>query len=266
MSRRSIATIAVLGFGLVSPSLASAADIGGPTVAPVYAKAPQVAPFSWTGFYAGIHLGGGSSDTDWFDDGSPTSLGSGVPGLHDASYHATGFLAGGQFGYNYQIGWAVLGVEADASWANLRGSMFNCFSQFAAFIAQSCSTRTDGLGTVTGRFGVALDRSLLYLKGGVAWAHENYANPCAALIALCATTLATGSDTRIGWTIGGGIEHAFARDWTVRVEYDFVDFGTRNEAFVGMPPPSPPIPTVLTENIRDRIQMIKVGVNYRFGY
>jgi outer membrane immunogenic protein len=266
MLRGLISTIAFLGFSLAFPTLASAADL--PAAAPPYVKAPPVAPFSWTGFYAGVHLGGGSSNTDWIEDGTPASLGGGTAGQRDASYHATGFLAGGQVGYNYQIGWAVLGAEADASWANLRGSMFNCFPQFAAFIAQSCSTRTDALGSVTGRFGAAFDRSLLYVKGGFAWAHESHANPCMPIVAavVCASGNAINSDTRIGWTVGAGIEHAFARDWTVRVEYDFMDFGTRNESFLLIPPVAAGVPPVLTENIRDRIQMIKVGVNYRFGH
>jgi outer membrane immunogenic protein len=267
MLRYLVAIIAALSFGLGFPTVASAADLGGPTAPPTYTKAPPVAPFSWTGFYAGIHLGGGSSNTDWFDDGNAvTSLGSGILGLHDASYHATGFLAGGQLGYNYQISWAVLGVEADASWANLRGSMFNCFPEFVSLLAQSCSTHTDALGTVTGRFGAAFDRSLLYVKGGFAWAHESNANPCAALIFQCVSTLATSTDTRIGWTVGAGFEYAFARNWSVRAEYDFMDFGTRDESFLATPTPAPPSPAVLTENIRDRIQVVKVGVNYRFGH
>lgn len=268
MLHRLVATIATLGFGLGFLTAALAADLPAPPAyaPPAYTKAPPVVPFSWTGFYAGIHLGGGSSNTDWFDDGNAvTSLGSGVLGVHDASYHATGFLAGGQLGYNYQIGWAVLGVEADASWANLRGSMFNCFPEFTGLIAQSCSTHTDALGTVTGRFGAAFDRSLIYVKGGFAWAHENYANLCAALIFQC-TPLATSTDTRIGWTVGAGIEYAFARNWTARVEYDFMDFGTRDESFLATPTPAPPLPPLLTENVRDRIQVVKVGVNYRFGY
>jgi len=244
MLRSLVSTIAVLGFSLVFSSLALAADLGGPTAPPLHAKAPPVVPFSWTGFYAGVHLGGGSSNTDWIDDGTPASLGGGVAGQRDASYHATGFLAGGQFGYNYQIGWAVLGAEADASWANLRGSMFNCFSQFAAFVAQSCSTRTDALGSVTGRFGAAFDRSLLYVKGGFAWAHESYANPCMPIVAavVCASANATNTDTRIGWTIGAGFEYALVRDWTVRVEYDFMDFGTRSESFLLTPPVAAGVP------------------------
>jgi outer membrane immunogenic protein len=265
MRRYLITTIAALGFGLGFLTVAAAADLPIPPAyaAPAYTKAPPVVSFSWTGLYAGIHLGGGGSNTDWSDDGNAvTTLGSGVLGLHDASYHATGFLAGGQLGYNYQIGWAVLGVEADASWANLRGSMFNCFPEFVTLLAQSCSTHTDALGTVTGRFGAALDRTLLYVKGGFAWAHENYANPCAALIFHCVSTLATSTDTRIGWTVGAGIEYAFARNWSVRAEYDFMDFGTRDESFLMTPPNQ----TLGTENIRDRIQVVKVGVNYRFGY
>jgi outer membrane immunogenic protein len=266
MLRRLVTTIAAFGFGLGFLTVASAADLPVPPAyaPPVYTKAPPVAAFSWTGFYAGIHLGGGRSDTDWFDDGSAASLGSGVLGVHDASYHATGFLAGGQVGYNYQIGWTVLGVEADASWANLRGSMLNCFPEFVSILAQSCSTHTDALGTVTGRLGAAFDRALLYAKGGLAWAHENYANPCAAAVAnvACVTPLATSTDSRVGWTMGAGVEYAFDRNWSIRAEYDFMDFGTRDESFLGIPPASP----VLTENVRDRIQVVKVGVNYRFAY
>ncbi len=80
-------------------------------VAPVYA-----APFNWTGFYIGAHVGAGWSTEEWI-----------------ANHNLNGFLGGAQIGYNWQSGWVVFGVEADASWADIKVSSgcleFECRSK-----------------------------------------------------------------------------------------------------------------------------------------
>src|SRR5437867_4945502 len=131
---------------------ANAADM--PTkapMAPVYAT-----PFNWTGFYIGAHVGAGWSTKEWSEEG-----------LVLLNYNLNGFLGGGQLGYNWQSGWAVFGVEADASWTDIKGSG-TCFVDF------QCSSKIDALGTITARFGGAVDRALVYVKGGGAWVHDKH--------------------------------------------------------------------------------------------
>ena len=85
---------------------------------PLYkAPPPAPVPFSWTGFYIGAHVGAGWGNRE-FDFNDLTAL---APFLWNSSTPVNGPLAGGQIGANWQAGWAVLGVEADGSWANLQG-------------------------------------------------------------------------------------------------------------------------------------------------
>jgi outer membrane immunogenic protein len=62
--------------------------------------------------------------------------------------------------------------------------------------------------------------------------------------------------------VGAGIEYAFAQNWSVKVEYNYMDFGTDRIFFTstGVSPTQPPF----DEDIRQRIQVVKVGLNYRF--
>jgi outer membrane immunogenic protein len=72
-------------------------------------------------------------------------------------------LGGGQVGYNFQSGWAVLGVQGDVAGMDVKGTT-------PCVIVLSCTTKSDWLATVSGRFGgVVADRTLVYAKGGAAW-------------------------------------------------------------------------------------------------
>jgi outer membrane immunogenic protein len=210
-------------------SAAQAADM--PTKA---RPAPYMAaPFNWTGFYIGAHVGAGWSTKEWsfVDDGLVFPI---------ANYNLNGFLGGGQIGYNWQSGWAVFGVEADASWTDIKGSTASNFTSF--------SSKIDTLGTVTARFGGAVDHALVYVKGGGAWVHEKHA--------LADFEAFTASKTRWGWTVGTGVEYAFAPNWSGKVEYNFLDFGKANffgDVFDG------------GIDIRQTIHTVKFGLNYRFG-
>jgi outer membrane immunogenic protein len=133
-------------------------------------KAPPPAPiaaWNWTGFYAGLNVGGGWANTHWFEDVSGSG-GGGPPGFDDGSVNASGVIGGGQIGFDYQTGWAVFGIQADADAAGIRGSG-GCFPQVTGtflgvtLAPQSCSTKIDALGTVTARVGAALDRTLYYV-------------------------------------------------------------------------------------------------------
>jgi outer membrane immunogenic protein len=160
---------------------------------PAYNKAPVYAPpvYSWTGFYVGINGGGAWGRSNW--DGIP------------ATFDTSGGLVGGTVGYNWQFGQFVLGAEADAAWANLKGT--GC--------AGLCSTETNFLATARGRFGVAIDRFMPYITGGLAMGNIKAAFP----------VFPTVDETRLGWTVGAGAEYAVAPNWSVKAEYLYVDLG-----------------------------------------
>src|SRR5215469_18804019 len=76
--------------------------------------------------------------------------------------------------------------------------------------------------------GWAWDRWLIYAKGGAAWAGDKYS----AFIPVFDEQL-EASETRTGWTVGGGIEWAFWSNWSAKAEYDYYDFGTRTLTLTG---------------------------------
>jgi len=230
---------------------AMAADL--PAKAPAYA-----APFSWTGFYVGAHVGWGWGKNEWSDrcalqdDLTCTHPIAGPAG----SYNLNGFLGGGQVGFNWQSGWAVFGVEADASWSDIKGSG-------PCDVLQQCSSKIDALGTITGRFGRAIEHALFYVKGGGAWLHEKHTIENPNIGPSSNAQWDSTGDTKWGWTVGAGVEYAFAPNWSGKVEYDFLDFGKDTQAFVRSCHACTSVGDNL--NLRQTVHAIKLGINYRFG-
>jgi outer membrane immunogenic protein len=118
-------------------------------------------------------------------------------------------------------------------------------------ITGTAHAQTDWIASATGR------RWLLYAKGGAAWAGDKYS----AFIPVFNEQL-EASETRTGWTVGGGIEWAFWSNWSAKAEYDYYDFGTRTITLTGTFAGTPiQVPGV---NVRQRISVGKFGINYRF--
>jgi outer membrane immunogenic protein len=229
---------------------ASAADM--PVAGPVY-KVQTYAPYSWTGFYIGIHAGADWSSTDWHAPGTPNNaaLCLACPtssGSHDTS----SWLAGGQLGYNYQIAWFVGGVEAQISATSLQGS-----HTVPSFPAITLHSKTDTVGTLAGRAGIAFDQALFFVKGGAAFAHDKYWSSVTG-----GADLSSATDTRWGWMFGVGFEWAFFQNWSVKFEYDHMDFHKRRETLSPVGPGAFPF----DHDISETVDLVKVGLNYRFGY
>lgn len=213
---------------------AHAADLSTPPAkAPAYA-APPIYVYTWTGFYLGGSLGGAWSHANWTDP---------VSGLSD-NVSSSGFMGGGQFGYNWQIGPWVLGAEGDFTGTSLRGTD----TDLAGFVH---STSTYWTSTVTGRLGYAVNRVLFYAKGGVAFADERD-----SVTSPLGVASGTGTTTQTGWTAGAGIEYAIDPHWSARVEYDYLGFGSvgvASQAVGGLP-----------GSVDMNIQRVMAGINYRF--
>jgi outer membrane immunogenic protein len=176
----------------------------------------RVAPplyYNWTGLYAGLHVGGG-----WSDLGAP---------IIGSANNGSGVVAGGQVGYNYQVGQYVFGLEADVAGTSVKNGFFG-----------AGSINWDTMTTLTPRLGWATDNWLLYGKFGGAWADISVSSPFIGT---------TGVGTASGWVIGVGAEYAFRNNWSAKVEYNHADFGNDG---------------VLNSVTFDSV---KVGVNYKFG-
>jgi len=235
-----LATVAVIGFA----SIATAADM------PVKARPMAPVGYNWTGCYIGAHVGygwGHATNTD--DPSSNWFLGQAV------DVNGNGLLGGGQIGCDYQFtSNFVIGIQGDLAAAGISGStLVN-----AAPITVNAHAKTDWLGTVTGRLGYSFDSNLLYVKGGVAFAHDKYSGDWSAF---GFSGTASGTDTRTGWLLGFGLEHAFDKNWSANIEYNYTGFGTHAVSF---PVPPPGFGTYIGD-ISQRIQTVKLGINYRFG-
>lgn len=185
----------------LSATAASAAD---------YARqAPPLAPltFNWTGCYIGGHLGGGASE-----DRTINSAGGTV------DFGAGGFIGGGQAGCDHQFAsnW-VVGAEGRAAWSSL-SSQHGSNVRFPAFgnlvVPSQFGLNSDFLASITARFGYAYGSGwLFYGRGGVAWTHEKiddaYVSPATGF-----RIDPSASVMRTGWTLGAGLEWAFAPCWS----------------------------------------------------
>jgi outer membrane immunogenic protein len=219
MRKVTLSLLAAAGLVLGAQS-ASAADLG----RPVY-KAPApavVAAYNWSGFYLGGHLGGAWSQEDL------SALG--LVGTTDPD----GFIGGVQAGYNWQADRWVFGIEGDWSWSGADGST----------AVGLITSDQNWYATLTGRLGYAWDNWLWYVKGGAAWVDAEYGFG----------GFGTVSDTRVGWTLGTGVEWALAPQWSAKLEYNYLDFGKDTYTLGGTP-----------FDVDTQVHLVKAGINYRFG-
>lgn len=229
-------------------------------------KAPVVVAtgYNWTGFHIGVHAGGVSG---WSDQTF-------VPANLEVEPKFGGALAGGQIGYDYQIGKWVLGIEGTGAWSNASGAR-GCPGQSAgvpvAFFL-NCEAKLDWLVTGVAKIGYAYwDRAMIYVKGGVAAGEVTAQVTCnTGTLALlggialpsCNVPNAAGQlagfeaakSTKVGWTIGYGTEFTLTKDWTVIGETTYFDLG--RERFT--------TPTYAIDTKTTGITAT-VGLNYRFA-
>ena len=231
--RLKFAALLLASISLGAVQSAVAADL--PARGPVYKAPAAPLAFSWTGCYLGGNVGGLWLNNDWTDS---ADVGVG-------SHTASGVTAGGQVGCNYQTGPWVFGVEGMFNWADANGDASSAVGVF--------HTDTNWLANVTGRVGYAFDRNLLYVKGGGAWIDQSNSATVGGV------PFDTGDHTRSGWTVGGGWEYAFAPNWSAKIEYNYMDFGTQSPTF------SSATGATTSFNIDQTAHLALFGVNYRFG-
>lgn len=214
--------------------------------------------YDWSGIYIGAHAGWGRINDKWIEDGTVTPS---AIGRAQASYHDTGWLGGGQIGFNVQHGQWVWGAELDGSFSGIKGGAL-CY-QPGAF--QTCNTDTKWLATASGRLGWAIAHVLPYVKVGYAWADQKYTNPCPNCVG-GASNSASGSLSRSGWLVGAGVEAAITAGWSIRLDYSYADLGTKKANFTADPGGVLPAGSFsFSADIRQSLQWVTVGLNYRFA-
>jgi len=176
-------------------------------------------------------------------------------GVTTVGVNPTGILVGGQLGCDYQFAphW-VIGIEGSATGSTMRGDTTVGLPGSPGDLAL-VHAGTDFIPSITARFGYAFDRVLLYAKGGVAWAGDRY-SVTGGLTGIGPFDF-EGLDLRPGWTVGGGIDWAFAGHWSANLEYDYYSFGTGSPLMIdsvsGLTGPV---------NVRQSVQVIKAGLNF----
>jgi outer membrane immunogenic protein len=236
--------------GFLLATAGGLAIVPGAQAADLAVKAPIMPPppvANWTGWYIGAHAGAA-----W------QNLNATNADAYAAFSHIDGssFIGGGQIGYNWQHGNAVFGVEGDISgltsgptWTRANGT-------------KSISTKTNWLSTIRLRTGLALGDTMVYATGGLAIGQVNDSQR------VCDGTsdphcTKSDSSTRLGWTVGGGVEHMWDQHWTVGLEGLFVDLGRKT---VANPDPNASASSNARKNTVFSHQLVigRVKLNYKF--
>lgn len=278
-------------------------------------------PF-WAGFYAGINAGSTLSNnnnvnvaglsgpyylsvdqtlappvTTTFADYSTISAalatGSRVTGNN------SGFIGGGQIGYNLQLSGArfgmkdfVAGLEADFQGINGSNGSFGSFAYTplnsqgtliaddTMYSITNVSRRLSYLGTVRGRLGYLLTPQLLiYGTGGLAY------GPVQSSVSIFQREYAPSggqfnntqgngfySSSLTGWTAGGGAEWMFVKNWSAKMEYLYYDLG--KISYIASPllftygylDASTRWSSIALASTRFDGSIVRAGVNYHFNF
>jgi outer membrane immunogenic protein len=259
MKRFFLATLSVLALS----GAARAADMA--LKSPHAQAAAMTATVSnWSGFYVGGNLGygwgNGNTDFSFLPTPADFLLNNGSLGIR-----STGVIGGAQFGYNWQIGSLVTGLEADIQGSGIKGSVHPALTDAAGFLnVVSSEHRLSWFGTVRGRLGVTVTPDLLlYGTGGLAYGHvDASANDQVSTTAVI-NAPASVSKTTVGWTAGAGAEWMFAHNWSAKLEYLYVDLGSESEIGSFPPPTDPKFKVGYTWHTQENIA--RVGVNYHFN-
>ena len=287
--------LAIAGTAAIGALAFAGAALAADLPARTYTKAPMMSPvFSWTGFYVGGHVGAGWGTTESNLDVGKTLVSNGIDPislalvLPLAQTQMSGFLGGVQAGYNWQSGIMVFGIEGDFSGADIKGNA-------PCLLILNCGSKVDWTADITGRLGATVgDRGLLYVKGGAAWINRKFSIGNSVAVAgggggggpfavtdgdggvFSAGGAINGSvtNTRLGALLGAGIEYSVTSNWSVKLEYDYMDFGSQNVNVPVVASGGYCYPAGVCHsgsfafnanvNLKDAVNTVKVGANYHF--
>jgi outer membrane immunogenic protein len=234
----------IASFGACMTQAAAATDLKVFELTPPPSQPSQTT--DWAGFYFRSDSGSGSS-VSWMNPGTSSAFSS--PG-------ATTRPTNENFGYNFQKGNFVFGLEGSFSAANFDGRFTS--PNFAA--AGAWSPNMNWLGTVTGRMGYSFGQWLPYVKGGFAAA--DVGSP------LQGSPLSGGftqsSTQQTGWTAAVGLEYQLSSKWSLGLEYLYTDLnngsGSGPQSAIG----SGGSPEVYTTAVKS--QSLLGRLNYKAGW
>jgi outer membrane immunogenic protein len=269
-----------LGALIASPALAADMAVKAPPAMP--APAPV---YSWTGWYVGANAGYGWSDPTYIFSGvngagallvDPSFIGIGVP----HTLNTSGFIGGGQLGYNRQFNrnW-LAGLETDIDYADVRGS--DTFPTGNSGLFGNANRRLEWFGTLRPRIGfLPTDRFLVFATGGLAYGETRTSSGLAfqgsgsvgtassdgtAINCAAVGPCVAGSNSRtsLGWVVGGGLEYAVTNSVTMKAEYLYMNLGSQTVLMATALPGTGN--GLVATNFDNAFQFVRVGINWRFS-
>lgn len=229
----SVGTIILTGSAL-------AADLPSRAPPPIYV--PPVPIFTWTGIYIGGQIGyaWGNQNTQVFAPGGRSFSG---------FTQNDGVIGGAHVGYNLQFNQWVVGLEGSVDGSSLNRTV----TRSTVFGPVNIGGNASVQGSIRGRVGYAFDRVLLYGTGGVAFA---------GVSGFVSTPFSYDStnQTRVGWTVGGGLEYAVTNNWSIRAEYRYSAFGGSRQGLTAFDRFFPNV----SANRRTNENQVQVGFSYKF--
>jgi outer membrane immunogenic protein len=238
-----LAMLAAIGALAIATDGARAADLP-------YKVAPPAPVYSWSGLYIGANVGysWGRSTYD------ATII---AAGTVSHAENLNGFIGGFQSGYNYQAGMWVFGYESDIQFSGEKGG-----STFPGVIPGATITTDNKLqwfGTARSRLGfLATPNVLIYGTAGLAYGQVQ--ESATTTITAVGSATATFKDVKAGYAVGGGVEAAFGGGWSGKLEYLYLDLGKTEHSFA-----TPALGTVVSESRRTTDNILRAGINYRWG-
>jgi len=254
----------LVGFVVAASALATAAyaaDMPVPAAPAYYPPAYRPVIYDWTGIYIGGQLGGATMN-DTFTQQTTTAL---LTAGTATKTNPSSVVGGGEAGFNIEFAPVVVGFEGTWTASYLSGT------QIQTSISPGASVYTTSAShwyaTATGRIGYAANDMLFYVKGGAAWMRVTYSEQPYSFNGF--NVLQSISNTRTGFTVGGGFEYGMTENLSLKLEYDFFDFGSRNYNFNNLSFQSVAggtTPVVMPVAVKSLSNMLTVGLNYRFNW
>lgn len=238
--------LATTAFVVLAATSAGAADL---RARPAYTPPPPAPVYTWTGLYWGANVG-----YSWGQSKHDATF-AGV-GSFSRSEDIDGAIGGVQTGYNYQFGAWVWGFETDFQASGQKGgSIFNV----GPLTTLNTDHKLEWFGTSRSRLGFLWGPNvLLYGTAGVAYGQVKDSTTIST-VGLGSTT-STFKDVKAGWTAGAGLESAFGGGWSWKLEYLYMDLGKTERTLA-----TPAAGTILNETRRTTDNIVRVGLNYKWG-
>jgi high affinity Mn2+ porin len=230
---------------------------------PSLAADPGSGKYDWAGMYLGANFGADLPLHPGERLQAVGGFGSPAFDLYPTSATRPGVTVGIQAGYNWQSGPWVWGLETDFNLLSGRRGPNGMFATSPLYVGAPIFTLSTNVGgtffsSLRGRAGIAFDRALVYLTGGIA---TGGARGPAFL------SFGNGNDFSAGWSqssrakfvVGAGIEHAFAKDWSARGEYLYLNQSMNTQIFDNGNG------YYYAARIRNENHVLRFGLNYHFG-